>query len=300
MVSERRKSAWQMWWPFGLLCVLQGSRWMFSDALPGSGTTFASASLGCGSVAALWLLIVRPAPPARGSRSPLQRPALGGALLIAGPLIGLVRPGLVSGASFTVALALTPVVLAVAEAARHSGEPLAGRLWPGLAAIAGLLLLLAQPSLANPGADLLLALAPLLTGCGAVLFGSADENSWRLPAALLGGSVALAIAAGVNYAMHTGGWHEMTGLASGLDAAEALLSLLALSRLSAARWSAQFALVPLIVVLQSIALLRGGLTARVIAGLFLLAAASAALLVPPSAEVRLDLGASRPDPARTD
>jgi drug/metabolite transporter (DMT)-like permease len=276
MVSEWRKSAWQMWWPFGLLCLLQGSRWMFSDALPGSGTTFASASLGCGSVAALWLLIVRPAPPARGSRSPLQRPALGGALLIAGPLIGLVRPGLVSGASFTVALALTPVVLAVAEAARHSGEPLAGRLWPGLAAIAGLLLLVAQPSLANPGADLL------------------------LPAALLGGSVALAIAAGVNYATHTGGWPEMTGLASGLDAAEALLSLLALSRLSAARWSAQFALVPLIVVLQSIALLRGGLTARVIAGLFLLAAASAALLVPPSAEVRLDLGASRPDPAHTD
>lgn len=273
---------------------------MFSDALPGSATTFASASLGCGSVAVLWLLVARPALPTRSSRSHLRRSVLAGALLIAGPLIGLVRPGLVSDAGLTMVLALTPVVLAVAEATRHGGTPLAGRLWPGLAAIAGLLLLLTQPSLANPGADLLLALAPLLTGCGAALFCSAGESSWRLPAALLGGSVVLAIGAGVNYAMHTGGWSDMTGVASGLDAAEALLSLLALSRLSAARWSAQFALVPLIVVLQSIALLRGGLTARVVAGLFLLAAASAALLVPPSAETRLDLGASRRDPARTD
>ena len=75
------------------------------------------------------------------------------------------------------ALALTPVVIAVSEAAtRHSRETLAGRLWPGLAAIAGLLLLLIQPSLSNPAVDLVLVLTPLLTGCGAVLFCSAHEQ----------------------------------------------------------------------------------------------------------------------------
>jgi hypothetical protein len=199
------------------------------------------------------------------------------------------------------ALALTPVVIAVSEAAtRHTNQTLAGRLWPGLAAIAGLLLLLIQPSLSNPVVDLVLALTPLLTGCGAVLFCSARASIWRLPAALLGASAVLGLGAAVNLATHVGGWPDMAGLAAGCDALEAVLALIALSRVSATRWSAQFAIVPLLVLLEGVVLLPSSIPARMIVGLFLLAFAAVALLIPPSEESRFDLGTSRPDPAHSD
>lgn len=300
-MRARRASVWNLWWPFALLCLLHSSRWMLSDALPGAATTFGSAALGCGSVAALYLLIVRPSRVPRDAARQLMRAVLAGALVLAGPLIVLLRPGLVTAESLTMALALTPVVLAVAETAvRHTQTSLAGRLWPGLAAIAGLLLLLTQPSLSNPAADLLLALAPLLSGCGAVLFCSTRASTWSVPAALLGGCAALALGAGVNHLMHAGGWPGMPGLAAGLDGAEALLSLLTLSRLSATRWSAQFALAPLLTLLEGIAIMRSWVPARMTIGLLLLAAASVALLAPPPEEVSLDLGASRPTPTVSD
>lgn len=300
-MQTARKTAWQLWWPFALLCLLRGSRWTVSESLPGSVTTLASASLGCGSAAALYLLIVRPRVASREHLSQLARSALGGALLITGPIISLLYPRNISPASLTMALALTPVVIAVYEATtHHSGEALAGRLWPGLATIAGLLLLLAQPSLSNPGKDLFLALTPLLTGCGAVLFCSARASIWRLPAALLGACVALGLGAAVNFATHIGGWPEMAGLASGFDALEALLTLVALGRISATRWSAQFAIVPLLVLLEGVALMPAHVPGRMVAGLLLLAFAAVALLIPPSEETRFDLGTTHPDPARTD
>jgi hypothetical protein len=199
------------------------------------------------------------------------------------------------------ALALTPVVIAVYEAAaHHSGEALAGRLWPGLAAIAGLLLFLTQPSLSNPAQDLILALTPLLTGCGAMLFCSARASVWRLPAALLGASALLALGAGINLATHVGGWPDMSGLAAGFDALEALLALVALGRLSATRWSAQFAIVPLLVLVEGIAMTPASIPARIIVGLLLLAVAAVALLIPRTEETRFDLRPSRPDPAHPD
>lgn len=300
-MQAARRPAWHLWWPFALLCLLRGSRWMLSESLPGSTTTLASASLGCGSAAALYLLIFRPSGIAREQRHQLLRSALGGALLITGPLVALLYPRAIAATSLTMALALTPVVIAVYEAAtRHTSETLAGRLWPGLAAIAGLLLLLIQPSLANPGVDLVLALTPLLTGCGAVLFCSARMSIWRLPAALLGACVALGLGAAVNLATHVGGWPDMAGLAAGFDALEALLALIALGRLSATRWSAQFVIVPLLVLLEGIVIMPSSIPARMIVGLLLLAVAAIALLIPPSEESRFDLRASHPDPARSD
>jgi hypothetical protein len=199
------------------------------------------------------------------------------------------------------ALALTPVVIAVAEAAmRNSGEALAGRLWPGLAAVAGLLLLLTQPSLANPGEDLILALTPLLTGCGAVLFLSARPSVWRIPAALVGASAALGLGAAINVVMQVGTWPDMAGLAAGFDALEALLALLALGRLSATRWSAQFAIVPLVILLEGIVFMPSRIPSRMIVGLLLLGIPAVALLIPPSEEPSFDLGASAPRPSHSD
>jgi drug/metabolite transporter (DMT)-like permease len=298
-VQAARRPAWHLWWPFALLCLLRGSRWILSDSLPGSATTLASASLGCGSAAALYILILRPS--TREHRSQLLRSALGGALLITGPLISLLYPRTISAASITISLALTPVVIAVCEAATlHTSQTLAGRLWPGLATIAGLLLLLIQPSLSNPGVDLVLALTPLLTGCGAVIFCSTRHSIWRLPAALLGACAALGCGAAINLAAHTGGWPDMAGLAAGFDALEALLALIALGRLSATRWSAQFAIVPLIVLLEGVVLMAAHVPARMLVGLLLLAFAAVALLIPPSEESRFDLRTSQPDPAHSD
>jgi drug/metabolite transporter (DMT)-like permease len=247
----------------------------------------------------LYLLILRPA--VHEHVTQLARSALGGALLVAGPLLALLYPHSISAANVTIALALTPVVIAVAESAtRRTGETLAGRLWPGLAAMAGLLLLLAQPSLANPGEDLILALTPLLTGCGAVLFCTGRPSAWRVPAALLGASAALGLGAGINVAMQVGTWPDMAGLAAGLDALEALLALVALSRVSATRWSAQFAIVPLVVLLEAIAMMPSSIQARMIVGLLLLAMAATALLIPPSEEPSFQLGASAPHPSHSD
>ena len=296
---QAARSAWRLWWPFALLCVLGGTRWALSGALPGSATTLASASLGCGSAAALYLLILRPTP--SEDRRQLLRSAIGGALLIIGPLVALLYPHAMPAASLTMALALTPVVIAVYEsAARHNSESLAGRLWPGLATIAGLLLLLTQPSLSNPVQDLVLVMTPLLTGCGAMLFCSARASAWRLPASLLGACAVLALGAAINLATHVGGWPEMAGLAAGLDAIEALLALIALGRLSATRWSAQFAIVPLIVLVEGVLMVPASIPARMIVGLLLLTFAAIALLVPPSEESRFDLRTSQVGRAHPD
>lgn len=213
--------------------------------------------------------------------------------MISGPLLVLLRPGSIPAGSHTMALALTPVAIAVIESATsHSSETLAGRLWPGLAAIAGLLLLLAEPRLSNPSEDILLALTPLLTGGGAVIFCSASNGAWRVPAALLGACAALGLGAEINLATHTGGFYGLAGLAAGFDALQALLSIMAIARLSATRWSAQFALVPLLVLLEGFAFMPASTPARMIVGLLLLAIASIALLIPPAEESRFELGAS--------
>lgn len=272
---------------------------MLSESLPGSATTLGSAAVGCGSAAALYLLLLRPS--TREPRGQLLRSAFGGALLITGPLIALLNPQSISAASLTIALALTPVVIAVAEAAtHHTSEALAGRLWPGLATVAGLLLLVAQPSLANAGSDIVLALTPLLTGYGAVLFCHARPSVWRIPAALLGACAALAIGAGVSRSLHVPTWPDMAGLAAGYDAFEAFLALIALGRLSATRWSAQFAIVPLLVLLEGVALMPARVPGRMFAGLLLLAFAAIALLIPPAEDPHFRLGASAAQPSHPD
>jgi drug/metabolite transporter (DMT)-like permease len=200
----------------------------------------------------------------------------------------------------TIALALTPVVVAVAGPANiGTRETLPGHLWPGLAAVAGLLLMLTEPSLTSPLTDVLLVLAPLLTGCGAVLFCNGQKSEWSVPAALLGAGIALALAAGIQALLRPAELGTL-GAASVLDAVTAVLSVLALRRLGATRWSAQFALIPLIVLVEGVALLHNGVFARMMIGLLLLASATVALLMPPSEELRFDLSASRPTPTGSD
>jgi threonine/homoserine efflux transporter RhtA len=68
------------------------------------------------------------------------------------------------------------------------------------------------------------------------------------------------------------------------DGVLALLSLLVLARLGAVRWSAQFALLPLLILLQGILILRPTITVRWVAGMLLIATASIYLLLPQAEE----------------
>ncbi|HEY4009283.1 MAG TPA: hypothetical protein VGM11_03960, partial [Acidobacteriaceae bacterium] len=108
------------------------------------------------------------------------------------------------------------------------------------------------------------------------------------------------LGAAINLLTHTGGWTALDGIAAGLDALQALLSVIAIGRLSAPRWSAQFALIPFIVLIQGIALMGARVPARMLVGLLLLVFAGIALLIPPAEEPRFDLTASTPHTPRTD
>jgi hypothetical protein len=177
------------------------------------------------------------------------------------------------------ALALTPVAVAIGAssfgAARSQG--VAGRIWPGLAAVTGLLLILVQPDLGNTTSDIALFLAPTLTGLGAALFDCDD----RAPAAnaLIGASVLFAFAT-LASAFIAGHRPSFSLLAIAYEGILALLSVLALSRLGATRWSSQFTWLPLLVLVEGIVLVRPSVTTRSVVGLLLLAIASVYLLLP--------------------
>jgi len=199
------------------------------------------------------------------------RGMLAGAMMLCGPSVGLLAGGMDSG-SLTIALALVPVVVAVAAAALGDGsEGMAGRMWPGLAAVAGLLLVLTQPNVSNVRNDLLLLAAPVLTGVGAALFCTKQGRS--VASALVGAAVVFVL-----------GWVCLRGAVSvvavACDGLLALLGVLAVSRLGATRWSAQFSLVPLLIVLEGLVLVRPGLQVRWALGLGLVAMGSVYLLLP--------------------
>ncbi len=236
-------------------------------ARPEAESTAGSRALGCVWAAMLVLVL---------GRAPLGvvkdwRGMLAGAMMLGGPAMGLLSGGMDSG-SLTIALALTPVVVAVAATALGDGsEGMAGRMWPGLAAVAGLLLVLTQPNVSNVRNDVLLMAAPLLTGVGAAMFCSARGRS--VASALVGAAAVFVVS-----------WVWMRGTVSvvavACDGLLALLGVLAVSRLGATRWSAQFALVPLLIVLEGLALVRPGLHERWVVGLALVALGSVYLLLP--------------------
>jgi hypothetical protein len=208
---------------------------------------------------------------------------LAGAMLFGGPAVALlVRGRELDTGSLTIALALTPVIIAIAASAlgTESSNGIAGRIWPGLAAVAGLLLVLAQPTLGDARSDLALILAPALTGVGAALF-CADQPAMpsRAPAALIGAFALFALVL-AETCFVTGFWPTISLLAVACDGVLALLGILTLAQLGATRWSSQFTWVPLLVVLEGIVLVRPHLTAHWIIGLTLLVLASVYLLIP--------------------
>jgi len=284
------KNRWHTWWPFALLCLLAATRWMLTAAIPATSTSLLSASTGCAFAALLLLVASRISQLVPGQRRlyTLSRSLLAGALLLCGPFSSLLLTGHgINPNSLTLALALVPIVAAIAQIAFGGASPgsFAARTWPALAAIAGLLLLIPQPSLANPVTDATLLLAPLATGIGAAIFSTSPPQKTHpaLPSALSAAALAFASAWTVQFLLHHATAH-LSPLAALLDAATALLTLLSLSRIGLMRWSVQFVLVPLLVLLQGFVLLRPPIDAYNSSGLALLLLGCIFLLLPQPAE----------------
>jgi|GEM_PF-3328584 len=287
---DARPARGRRWWPLVLLVLAGGSRWMLAGVHPEAESTLASQTAGCLWAALVSLMLLRRGP-AQASLRRSWRGMVAGALALCGPQIGLLLhtrdldPG-----GLTMALALTPVVIAVAAAALGTGvtDDAPGRIWPGIAAVGGLLLVLAEPSLSGVRNDLALVLAPLLTGFGAALLSERVAPSrWRATTALTGATAVLAMAL-LGSRLAGASVPHFSLLATACDGVIALLSIYALLGLGATRWSAQFTLLPLLVLLEGIPLVRPAINSRWVVGLGLLVLASVSLLAPPAEEAAAD------------
>lgn len=270
-----------------MLVVAGASRWIVTEVRPEAEPTLASLAMGCGWAMLVSLMLLRRGP-ARVSLRSSWLGVLAGAMVFAGPAAGaLLQARGLDGPALTMALALTPVAAGIASAAlgRGSLDGAAGRIWPGLAAIGGLLLVLVEPGLGNVRTDVALLLAPVLTGVGAALFCvRGGTTTWRASSGLLGGTLVFAVALTVE-SVATRTRPTVSLLAMACDGLLALLGIYALQQVGATRWSAQFTLVPLLVVLEGLALAHQPLTLRWVVGIALLLVASLYLLLPSSEEM---------------
>jgi drug/metabolite transporter (DMT)-like permease len=291
-------------------------RWLVADAHPEAGTTLQSLAVGSGWAAlVLWLVPQRRVPVELQPPRQAGRLLLAGVLLLCGPQMALLAHALtIDPGGLTMALALTPVVLVVAGSVWQQEEQgeVAGQLWPGLAAVGGLLLILVQPALDDPRNDIVYLLTPILTGLGAVLYPARPrrgEEALAQPSGvflalrkehrdgllmLLGAAAVFAVGALVQRV--TGAHVQASVLAVAWDGVTVLLSVLALERLSAQRWAAQFVLLPLLILIEGLVLVHPPLTVRWIVGLALLAAAAVYLLLPPAMPAESLLGSARERP----
>jgi len=134
----------QRWWPFVLLLLVGASRWAVSAARPDAESTLTSETFGCAWATLLALAFLLPkrqraSLPLKPSRGAMLRWFFSGAMLFGGPAIGILLPGRdLDSSALTIALALTPIIIAIASSAlgTESSEGIAGRIWPSLAAVA--------------------------------------------------------------------------------------------------------------------------------------------------------------------
>jgi len=261
------------------LCVLASTVWLITDAWPQAGSRLASGMGGCLIAAALCFVVAWRR--RLGTVSKLAGPVLGGALVLGGPAVGMwLHAAFLDAGSLAIALALTPVVVVVAESVGGTEELTGEGLWPGLAACCGLLLMLPAPSLTNWRNDAALLLAPVLTGVGCVLFrrsGHGVAEAWKVSAGLMGGGVVFGLGVLVESVARRG-LPVISPAAMGIDGVLCLLAVVALRRLTAAQYSARYVLVPLAVLLQGVLFLHSVPTWRSVACGILLVVAGVVLL----------------------
>ncbi len=292
---ERGRANWVAGaaWPFVLLCVLGSSRWLLEGARPETASTNLTQAAGC-LLAAGWLVLHALFFRRRSDMSygllykPL--PAVCAGLTIAGPSVwAVVSSRYIHAENVMLALALVPVVVAVAVPAfRASGSSdLAARLWPGLAGVTGLLLLVPQPTFSDWRFGLALAGMPVVGGtCAAFVSarsgsearadGEAGDGFFSARALVVSAMCFGFLIVWVNRGQES---PQFSWVGSALDGMTFLCMLAVLERLGAVRWSAQFLLIPLLTLLEGVVFLRPFLTTRSWLAFALLGVSSAYLLV---------------------
>jgi drug/metabolite transporter (DMT)-like permease len=277
-------------WPLGALCLLSGSRWLVEGALPQTASTLSTEGIGCLMAAGLVgaLALRSRSRPRVLPQSGLQALSVGvaGALVLTGPALAQVVAGSrISPDNGTLALALAPLVVAMLASGSGSteGRDLPGMLWPGLAALTGLLLLLPQPAYSEWRPWLGLCTMPVLVSVGAWWFKRDWDESERrsgwggIGLGLIGGAVVFAVLWVAKFGFGSDGGSSAFGgpfwsgawAGCGLDGLSALLALLALQRLRAVRWASQFLFIPFLALLEGMILLRPVLDVRSWVGLAL-------------------------------
>ncbi len=207
-------------------------------------------------------------------------------MVLTGPAcVAVVYPRHIGSNNAVLAMALTPVVIAIAAAVSdESGNTdLIASLWPGLAGLAGLLLLLPSPVNAEWTLWAALVSMPLLSGIGAAMTRrgrnssgeQASESEHSTPIAYLAsGLVFAALSAFKGFRTAS-----LSITACGLDALTVFLTVLTLSRLRPARWSAQFLFIPLLGFVEGVVSVHPVLDARSWVGLGILSISAVRLLL---------------------
>ncbi len=280
----REKRTWSRTWPFALLCALDASRWLIEGAFPATGSSLWTEAAGCLG-AAVCLLAWATLRPANLNGALRRSSSVNLIIAVATVVSGAALAAAVAGRplnanNVTLALALCPVVIAVVVSAggRADGADLTGLLWPGLAGVAGLLLLVPEPSFGAWRPWIGMMAMPLLIGGAAGAYSAISDEEPECPAkdhrpAMAAG---LACAAGLLGALAWLRWRAGTEQAftlpaAALDGGTAVLTLFALVRLGPVRWSAQFLLVPLLGLAEGVVFLRPLLDWRSYAAFGLLA-----------------------------
>ncbi len=191
---------------------------------------------------------------------------LAASLVLTGPALAVLVAGqFINPNNTTLALALVPVVIAIVVSVSGEAEhsEFTGLLWPGLAGVAGLLLLVPQPSFGDIRPWLGMVAMPVIVGVGAGVWsartrqsreGLSEGGRLRLASSLLAAAMIFAGLAVLHW--RAGGELAFSLSAAALDGLTAALTLLVLRRFRAVRWSAQFLLIPLVGLLEGVVLLR--------------------------------------------
>lgn len=263
-----RWGGWRQWWAFGALCLVGGCRWITDQAWPGSASTVASEARACafGALLAVLATLTEKAPPAWGRVLAL---AAAGAALLAGPVIGTLLHGVAADEyNRAVALCMVPVIVAVAATVRGSGGM--AKLWPGLAGLAGALLIFPVNTSGSPLGFAWLILPVVAVGIACVTAdGAAGKISlaWAVAALLGGGAAGLGLLQGV----WLRGEQSPDLLASTFDLIVIGLMVLALLRVGALRFASSYFFIPLLTVVGGAVVMRPGWGVRLLLGLALLA-----------------------------
>ncbi len=250
---------------------------MLADTWPSMGSTLGSETWACGVGAVACATIVAARNRSATGWHEAWKALLVGAGLLALPACGAALRG-VAGEPLnrTAALCFVPVMVAVLSGIADDGP--SPEWWPGLAGLGGALLIfpLTLPSSVAGYAGLLLPGSGVAVAC---VFGRRLQSGapWTPMWLLAGGAGGLAVLeAGRRVAGGASG-QNFSPWAVVLDALVAGLTVFLVSRVSGLRYASRYFAVPLLTILEGLALGVSGLTLRLGIGLLLLAAAVVAV-----------------------